>query len=103
MNYNYTRERISSVADAMSADGWQAGHMLRQLLEENDELQKQRDSLLGGIQAVESLISESTGVMGLHLNGDVAQWDELRTGGQFESWLIAFDEALSTSEKKETP
>jgi len=66
-----------------------------------ESVTKQRDALLGGVQSVESLINESTGVTGLHLNGDTALWNELRTGGRFESWLIAFDEALAASGEKE--
>ena len=41
-------------------------------------------TLLGNIDA---LIAESQGVSGLHLNGDVATWDELTDGGRFEGWL----------------
>ena len=48
-----------------------------------------------GLEAVESLMNESHGVGGLHLNGDFAPWSELRTGGRFEEWLIAFDDALN--------
>jgi hypothetical protein len=47
-----------------------------------------------GLDAVASLIAESHGVGGLHLNGDYATWDELRTGGRFEGWLADFDAAL---------
>lgn len=50
--------------------------------------------LVLGIAAVADLIDNSTGVKGLHLNGDIAPWDELRSGGRFESWLVDFDEAL---------
>jgi hypothetical protein len=50
-----------------------------------------------GLEAVESLINESRGVSGLHLNGDLAPWDELRTGGRVEEWLIAFDDALNAA------
>ena len=50
--------------------------------------------LVRGINAAADLIDNSTGVEGLHLNGDVAPWSELRTGGRFESWLVDFDEAL---------
>jgi hypothetical protein len=32
-------------------------------------------------------------VYGLHLNGDGAPWDSLRTGGFFEEWLLDFDKA----------
>ena len=53
-----------------------------------------RKKLIDGLLAVEQLIAESRGVTGLHLNGDVAPWDELRTGGRFEYWLFAFDDAL---------
>lgn len=53
-----------------------------------------RKKLEMGLLAVESLINESNGVTGLHLNGDVAPWDELRTGGRYEEWLYQFDDAL---------
>lgn len=53
------------------------------------------DVLAKGLRAVESLINDSGGVTGLHLNGDVATWDELRTGGRYETWLTDFDEALT--------
>ena len=48
-----------------------------------------------GLKAVEDLMNNSEGVMGLHLNGDIAPWSELRTEGRFEEWLVAFDEAIS--------
>ena len=50
--------------------------------------------LVRGINAIADLIDNSTGVDGLHLNGDIAPWGELRTGGRFEEWLVDFDEAL---------
>jgi len=46
------------------------------------------------IASVISLIDESHGVSGLHLNGDLAPWDTLRTGGQFDAWLRDFDTAV---------
>lgn len=36
------------------------------------------------VAELDELISESHGVAGLHLNGDVAPWDELLPGGRFE-------------------
>ena len=39
-----------------------------------------------GIQAVQALIDESEGVAGLHLNGDVATWEDLLDG-----WLSDYD------------
>lgn len=50
--------------------------------------------LVLGINAAANLMDNSTGVDGLHLNGDIAPWGELRTGGMFEEWLVDFDEAL---------
>ena len=50
--------------------------------------------LVLGINAAANLMDNSTGVDGLHLNGDVAPWCDLRTGGMFEGWLVDFDEAL---------
>jgi hypothetical protein len=47
-----------------------------------------------GLKAVKDLIEESDGVAGLHLNGEVAPWDSLRSGGHYESWMRNFDEAL---------
>lgn len=51
--------------------------------------------LTNGINAVSTLINESEGVAGLHLNGDIASWDSLQTGGRFEDWLLDFDKALT--------
>ena len=50
--------------------------------------------LVRGINAAADLMDNSSGVDGLHLNGDIAPWNELRTGGMFEEWLVDFDEAL---------
>lgn len=50
--------------------------------------------LIAGLRAVAELIAESRGVAGLHLNGDLAPWDELRTGGQYEEWLQDYDAAM---------
>lgn len=51
------------------------------------------DKLKKGIESVRSLINESEGVIGLHLNGDIATWNELENGGYMEEWLINFNEA----------
>lgn len=51
-------------------------------------IEKQRDELLAALEGladdIESLIGESHGVIGLHLNGDVAPWGEIEAGGRFE-------------------
>lgn len=49
--------------------------------------------LKAGINAVNELIENSVGVAGLHMNGDIASWGSLRTGGRFEEWLADFDAA----------
>jgi hypothetical protein len=41
---------------------------------------------------LDALISDSKGVAGLHLNGDVAPWDDLCEGGRFESWLSSLEQ-----------
>ena len=44
-------------------------------------------------EAIDDLISHSEGVAGLHLNGDLAPWESLIEGGQFEPWLLALSDA----------
>lgn len=65
------------------------------------QLTKQMEAELAvarkGLEAVETLINDSHGVCGLHLNGDVAPWDELRACGRFGDWLQAFDDALNAA------
>lgn len=58
------------------------------------KLRAENEALRKGLDAVDALISQSEGVIGLHLNGDTASWQSLQTGGQFEEWLIDFDAAL---------
>ena len=65
----------------------------------DDQLRKDAERMKEGLDAVEVLIDNSSGVAGLHQNGDVASWRELRTGGRFEAWLLAFDEAIDAAMK----
>lgn len=44
-----------------------------------------------------TLMEHSTGVAGLHLNGDVAPWSELTEGGRFEEWLLPLSEPRDQS------
>ena len=73
---------------------WLSVDEIAALEAENAKLREKVERLEKGISAVESLINDSHGVYGLHLNGDLAPWASLRTGGQFEEWLLDFDEAL---------
>lgn len=43
-----------------------------------------RELIAALLKDIDNLIDESEGVTGLHLNGDVAPWDELLPGGRFE-------------------
>ena len=56
--------------------------------------ERDRTLFRDAIREVEALIEASRGVAGLHLNGDVATWGELRTDGRF-CWLEKFDEAAA--------
>lgn len=58
---------------------------------EADRLRGVNATLLAGLERlvhdVDDLMDSSTGVTGLHLNGDLAPWSELGEGGQSELWL----------------
>lgn len=62
-----------------------------------DAAERRGEAMAKGLKAVEALINESHGVIGLHLNGDDAPWEDLRTGGSFEEWLREFDTALAAA------
>ncbi len=59
-----------------------------------EKLKKENAILRAGIEAVRQFITESYGVVGLHLNHDDAPRDELLSGGDFEHWLDDFSEAM---------
>lgn len=63
-----------------------------------EELEEKLGKAEKGLESVFNLINDSVGVAGLHLNGDVALWDSLLQGGQFEGWLIDFSEAMEGME-----
>ena len=46
------------------------------------------------VDEVATLIDSSSGVAGLHHNGDIAEWDSLLEGGHFEEWLKSLSKAL---------
>ena len=71
------------------------GKSLGKVADQRDQLQQRVDRLTDGIKGVSILMAESEGVSGLHLNGDIAPWDELLEGGRFEEWLLNFSSALA--------
>ena len=72
---------------------------LRALLAALAEAREEVRVLRLGLDAVAELIDESQGVTGLHRNGDIAPWAELRTGGRYEAWLADFDAARAPEAK----
>ena len=52
-----------------------------------------REALVALVDAVDALAGDSEGVGGLHMNGDLAPWNELLPGGQFEEWLKPLESA----------
>lgn len=55
------------------------------------------EQLLSVVEDLSGLIDESSGVYGLHLNGDPSPWEELLPGGRFER-ITNFYEALATQD-----
>ena len=66
----------------------------RYVASRQDKSKREIRVLHAGLRAAKGLMDESCGVYGLHLNGDPAPWDSLRTGGKYEEWLIEFDKAI---------
>ena len=71
----------------MQKENWQTRHEHRQMAAQNERL----------INCFTTLMENSTGVAGLHLNGDVATWSELKEGGRFEEWLLPLSEPRDQS------
>jgi len=62
-------------------------------MEITPQMKHQLNVLEEGLNAVREIIDESEGIVGLHLNGDVAYWDDLQVGGVFEDYLSPLQEA----------
>lgn len=89
-----TDELIAELADIQQRERSDSNaHALQRAMDRIRQLEEAQRVLVSGIEAVAALMDESSGVAGLHLNGDVAEWHSLRTGGHLENWLLAFDEA----------
>lgn len=58
----------------------------------DNEIAALREALANLVQEIDDLVSESDGVAGLHLNGDVAEWGDLLPGGAYER-LTSLDDA----------
>jgi len=78
-----------------------AARMQEMHLDSEDKLAKAAAVILQAgtaLQEVQDLISESSGVYGLHLNGDCSPWNEIEQGGRFER-LCTLPDALSAIEQ----
>ncbi len=64
-----------------------------------EKLKKENETLRAGLDAVRQLVHESEGVSGLHFNGELAPWDELLAGGEFDHWLSDYSEAIETMDR----
>lgn len=64
------------------------------------EVIAERDAAVSALQSLSDdiygLMGESYGVVGLHLNGDVAPWSELEPGGRFER-LTSLDHRMASA------
>lgn len=79
-----TTTEETNAAKQETGGGW-----MRRLVREMSDFEK--DALLitalQVIDDLQSLIGDSDGVYGLHLNGDPAPWSDLTMGGKYEEWL----------------
>lgn len=74
-------------------------HQVRERDEKIVAQQARIEQLLSVVEDLSGLIDESSGVYGLHLNGDPSPWEELLPGGRFER-ITNFYEALAATEPK---
>jgi hypothetical protein len=77
-------QELSRVSYRLECDKINLTETAKQLELERDEL-KAHINLIS--DSLSDLINESTGVAGLHKNGDIAYWSDLTDGGRFEGWL----------------
>lgn len=95
-------EELVATALALAEAGLAKDRLLSDEAALARELKQQRDELLSVLEGltgdIQGLIDESTGVAGLHLNGDIATWGELEAGGAFER-LTNLPAANDTIEK----
>ena len=73
--------------------------MIKQNYKSIDVLRQEISIYRKALKAVSTLINESDGVAGLHLNGDIAPWEELLEGGRFEEWLLPFSQVVNIDRK----
>ena len=91
-------QRLGQIADGYERDHHDDGaaHWFRAAKDEIERLRALNERLVDAAAQfaddLDALVGESEGIAGLHLNGDVAPWDEVLPGGRYETWLGSLDE-----------
>lgn len=85
--------KIKQSAVAVSVALADAGYDALACIERLPEIVERLEKLT---EAINDLIGNSFGVDGLHMNGDIAEWDEITVGGRSEGWLLPLDDAERT-------
>jgi hypothetical protein len=94
-------EVIQDATGKLLAASWGLAVENKKLRAEHARLKRVEDLGNKMAQALIELIAASNGVAGLHLNGDIAPWEELCRGGRYEEWLMSFDDYCDVYEAKE--
>lgn len=64
-----------------------AGVLANPVAAPQGEAERLREAARKMVDDLDDLIGQSRGVIGLHLNGDEAPWEDLCEGGRYEGWL----------------
>ena len=68
-------------------------------MEKCNKLTSDAKVLAVAVGEIESLIAQSSGVSGWHLNGDVAPWGDLYGDGRYAEWLEHLSPACEVARK----
>lgn len=97
-------QRLRDLADALQGCEWEvplgSEQLCRDAVDELESARQRISALEAALRAVSTLIDESRGVYGLHLNGDRSPWDELLEGGRYEEWLLDYSVGMKAMEGK---
>ena len=97
-NYDKT---MMAIANAASDDAAQLVTLRDELTDTKARLAEAVEVIHALRKDIDDLVGNSTGVAGLHMNGDVADWDSLLPGGCFGAWLGSVEQADDFLAKQE--